>query len=124
MPTNSHPKQSTGFRKEGHGPTSEPAREPGLEPASSSAPESRAERVRRHGRQVRLYTGAAVFVALLVVLIVLISANTRTVKLDWAVGSTHASLVWIILASAVIGWLLGITTAVVFRYRTRQPRSR
>jgi uncharacterized integral membrane protein len=92
--------------------------------ASALTPESRAQRVARRGRRARLYTWAVVFVALLVVLIVLISANTRTVKLDWAVGSTHASLVWIILASAVIGWLLGITTAVVFRYRTRQPRSR
>jgi len=61
-------------------------------------------------------------VALLAVLIVLISANTGKVKLGWAFGSTHASLVWIILAAAVIGWLLGITTAVVFRYRTRRPR--
>jgi uncharacterized integral membrane protein len=92
--------------------------------ASALTPESRAQRFARRGRRARLYTWAVVFVALLVVLIVLISANTRTVKLDWAVGSTHASLVWIILASAVIGWLLGITTAVVFRYRTRQPRSR
>ena len=88
----------------------------------STAPESRAQRLVRHGRRARLYTGAAVFVALLAVLVVLISVNTRSVKLDWAVGSTHASLVWIILAAAVLGWLLGITTAVVFRRRTRQPR--
>ena len=58
-------------------------------------------------------------VALLVVLVVLVAKNTRSVKLDWAIGSTHASLVWIILASAVLGWLLGIATSVVFRYRTR-----
>jgi uncharacterized integral membrane protein len=83
--------------------------------------ESRTERFVRHGRRARLYTGAVVFVALLAVLIVLSSKNTRSVKLDWAVGSTHASLVWIILASAVIGWLLGIATAVVFRHRTRKP---
>jgi hypothetical protein len=38
-------------------------------------------------------------------------------------GSGHASLVWIILASAVLGWLLGIVTSVVFRLRTRR-RSR
>jgi uncharacterized integral membrane protein len=57
--------------------------------------------------------------ALLIVLVVLIAKNTRSVKLDWAVGSTHASLVWIILAAAVLGWLLGIATSVVFRYRTR-----
>jgi uncharacterized integral membrane protein len=104
--------------------TSTQAHEPNPETPPSSAPESRAERVRRHGRRVRLYAGAAVFVTLLVVLIILISVNTRAVKLDWAVGSTRASLVWIILAAAVLGWLLGITTAVVFRYRTRQPRSR
>ena len=58
-------------------------------------------------------------VALLIILVVLIAKNTRSVKLDWAVGSTHASLVWIILAVAVLGWLLGIATSVVFRYRTR-----
>jgi len=57
--------------------------------------------------------------AALVVLILLIAANTRSVKLGWVIGSTHASLVWIILAAAVLGWLLGITTSVVFRYRTR-----
>src|SRR5205807_1967987 len=46
-------------------------------------------------------------VALLIVLIALIAANTGSVRLDWVFGSTHASLVWIILASAVLGWLLG-----------------
>jgi uncharacterized integral membrane protein len=45
------------------------------------------------------------------------------VKLDWVFGSTtHASLVWIILAAAVLGWLLGITTATAFHRRTRRPR--
>jgi hypothetical protein len=34
-------------------------------------------------------------VALLVVLIALVIANTRQVKLSWLVGSGHASLVWI-----------------------------
>lgn len=98
--------------------------EPGPAPAPTSPPESRTERLARHGRRARLYAGATAFVALIAVLIVLISANTRTVELSWAFGSTTASLVWIILAAAVIGWLLGITTAVVFRYRTRRPRHR
>ena len=84
--------------------------------------ESRADRVARHGRRARLYAVAAILVAALVVLIVLISKNTRSVKLDWAFGSTHASLVWIILAAAVLGWLLGISTAVVFHHRTRRRR--
>jgi uncharacterized integral membrane protein len=86
-----------------------------------AALESRRERLLRHGRRVRLYTGAIAFVVLLAGLIVLISVNTRSVKISWAFGSTRASLVWIILAAAVIGWLLGSTTAVVFRHRTRRP---
>lgn len=98
-----------------------PEQPPIPEPASPSPPETRTERLVRHGHRARLYTGAFVFVALLAVLIVLTSKNTRSVKLDWAVGSTHASLVWIILAAAILGWLLGIATAVVFRHRTRRP---
>jgi uncharacterized integral membrane protein len=76
----------------------------------------------RHGRRAGLYTWAVLAVAGLVVLIILIAANVRAVKLDWVVGSTHASLVWIILAAAVLGWLLGIATSVLFRFRTRRPR--
>jgi uncharacterized integral membrane protein len=98
-----------------------PTESPGPDPSPPSAAESRTERLFRHGHQARLYTTAGLFVALLAVLIVLISRNTGAVKLDWAVGSTRASLVWIILAAAVIGWLLGITTAVVFSHRTRRP---
>ncbi len=89
--------------------------------STSFSPESRRARLTRQGRRARLYTGAVVFVALLAVLVVLITKNTPSVKLDWAFGSGHASLVWIILAAAVIGWLLGITTAVVFHHRTRRP---
>jgi uncharacterized integral membrane protein len=100
---------------------SAPTPDPGRNETPTPPSESRAERFLRHGRRARLYTGAVVFVALLAVLIVLSSKNTRSVKLDWVVGSTHASVVWIILAAAVIGWLLGIATAVVFRHRTRKP---
>jgi uncharacterized integral membrane protein len=85
--------------------------------------ESRGQQMLRHGRRARLYTWAILTVAVLVVLIVLIAANVRSVKLDWVVGSTHASLIWIILAAAVLGWLLGIATSVLFRYRTRRPLS-
>ena len=81
--------------------------------------ESRGQRVVRHGRRARLYTWVFLLVALLVVLIALI-ADAGEVKLDWVVGSTHASLMWIILATAVIGWLLGIATSVVSVHRTRR----
>ena len=88
----------------------------------TEAVEPRGARLRRHGHRTRLYTLAFSVVALLVVLIALVVANTRPVKLSWVAGSGHASLVWIILASAVLGWLLGIVTSVVFRLRTRRRR--
>jgi uncharacterized integral membrane protein len=64
-----------------------------------------------------------VSIALLVIVIALAVANTRQVKLSWVVGSSHASLVWIILVAALLGWLLGIVTGIVFRLRTRRKRT-
>ena len=55
-----------------------------------------------------------------VILALLVAANARSVKVDWVVGSADASLIWIILAAAVLGWLVGIATTVVFRHRTRR----
>jgi uncharacterized integral membrane protein len=91
--------------------------QPATEPA-----EPRGERLGRHGRRAGLYAWAFGLVALLVVLIALVAANTRQVKLSWVVGSGHASLVWIVLTAAVLGWLLGILTSVLFGLRTRRRR--
>ena len=87
--------------------------------AKTPAVETSRQRTIRHGKRARLYTWAFVLVASLVVLIALIVANTGSVKLDWVVGSTRASLVWIILAAAVLGWLVGVVTVTVVRHRTR-----
>ena len=97
-------------------------------PAQQESPhiegvEPRGERLRRQGHHTGLYALAFSLVALLVVLIALAVANTRQVKLSWVAGTGHASLVWIILVSAVLGWLLGIVTSVVFRLRTRRRRN-
>lgn len=100
----------------------EAAQEPTADRASVTSTEPARERAGRHLRRARLYTWAFAFVALIAVLIVLISANTRSVKISWAFGSTHASLVWIILAAAVVGWLLGLATSTIFRLRTRRRR--
>ena len=91
---------------------------PQPETLTPDPPEGRGDRLRRHG----LYTWAVGLVALLVILIALVVANTRQVKLSWVVGTSHASLVWIILAAAVLGWLLGILTSEVFRLRTQRRR--
>jgi uncharacterized integral membrane protein len=86
--------------------------------------EARIARLRRHGRRTGLYAWAFLLVTLLVVVIALTVANTRQVKVSWVVGTSRASLVWIILAAAVLGWLLGIVTSVVFSLRTRRRRTR
>ena len=82
--------------------------------------EPRGERVRRGTRRAGLYTWAFLLVALLVVLIALAVANTREVEVSWVLGSTRQSLVWIILAASIVGWLAGIVTSVMFRRRTRR----
>jgi uncharacterized integral membrane protein len=92
-------------------------------PGERGAPESRQDSLRRHGRHAWLYAWACAVVALLVILIALIAANTGKVKVSWVLGSTHQSLVWIILATALLGWLLGIATSVFFRFRTRRRNS-
>jgi uncharacterized integral membrane protein len=85
-----------------------------------AAEESRGARARRHGKRARLYAWSVVGVVALVVLIALVAANVRSVKVDWVFGSARASLVWVVLAAAVLGWVLGIATAIVFRFRTRR----
>ena len=89
-------------------------------PSATVPVEPRIERLRRHGHQTGLYAVAIGLVVMLVVLIALVVANTRQVKLSWVIGSGHASLIWILLATAVLGWLLGILTSVLFRFRTRR----
>ena len=87
------------------------------------AVEPLSDRFRRRGHRARLYAWAFGLVTLLVVLIALVVANTRQVKLDWVVGTGHASLVWIILAATALGWLAGMATGALFRLRTRRRRT-
>ena len=91
--------------------------QPDAEPGSA---ESRAHRFARHGHGARLYATVALLVAALVVLVALVVDNTRSVKLSWVFGSGHASLIWIILVSAIVGWLAGIATSILLRRRTRR----
>jgi uncharacterized integral membrane protein len=92
-------------------------------PEQRVAREPRGDSFRRHARRSWLYTWAGALVVLLVILIALVVANTRTVKVSWVFGSTRQSLVWIILVTAILGWLLGIVTSVIFRFRTRRRNS-
>ena len=94
--------------------------DPQTTPEQQGPHESRRDSLLRHGRRTWLYTWLGALVALLVILIALIVANTRTVKVSWVLGSTRQSLVWIILVTAILGWLSGIATSVILRFRTRR----
>jgi uncharacterized integral membrane protein len=100
----------------------EPEAAPGPESPATEPVEGRGERLRRHGHRGGLYASAFVVVALLVVVVALVVANTRQVRVSWVIGHSHASLVWLVLAAAILGWLLGIATSSVFRVRTRRRR--
>ena len=71
------------------------------------------------GSRAGLYARVFVLVALLVVLIALVVANTPgTVELSWVFGSGQVSIVWVIVLSAILGWLAGIVTGALIRHST------
>ena len=78
-------------------------------------------RSRRHAHRARLYAYAIVAVALSAVVVALAASNTAHAKVSWVIGSSHVSLVWMVLAAVVLGWLLGILTAAALHRRTRAP---
>jgi uncharacterized integral membrane protein len=76
--------------------------------------------LRHRAQQVRFYGWTMLLVISLVIIIGLIVDNTHQVKIGWVFGSSHASLVWIILVAAVVGWLAGLATSFVVRRRIRR----
>lgn len=89
---------------------------------SASGGETRSGRFRRKARRTRLHSYAIVSVALVAFLIALAASNTAHVKVSWVFGSSHVSLVWLVLFAAILGWLLGLATSARFHWRTRAPR--
>jgi len=85
--------------------------------------ESRLARSLRYGHRTGLYASLVFGIAGAVFLILLIARNTRAVKLDYVFGSTQARLIWLVVISAITGWVLGIVTAFFIRRRTRWRRS-
>lgn len=90
--------------------------------AASNGTETRAQYFQRKGLRGRLHAYAIATVALVAVLIALAASNTASVKVNWLVGSSHISLVWLVLVTAIVAWLLGLLTSARFNWRTRSPR--
>jgi uncharacterized integral membrane protein len=90
--------------------------------AAANGTETRSERFRRMALRGRLHGYAIAAVALVAVLIALAASNTAQVKVNWLIGSSHISLVWLVLVTAIVGWLLGLIASARFNWRTRAPR--
>lgn len=94
----------------------------GVGSAAGGTTETRAERFRRKAHRGRLYGYAIGAVALVAMLVALGASNTAQVKVSWVFGSSHVSLVWIVLFAAIVGWALGLITGAWLHWRTRSPR--
>jgi uncharacterized integral membrane protein len=90
--------------------------------AAANGTETRAEHFRRKAVRGRLHGYAIGAVALVAVLIALAASNTGQVKVNWLIGNSRVSLVWLVLATAILGWVLGLMASARFHWRTRAPR--
>ena len=98
---------------------SEPEKEAPTAEAPTPQTETRLRRGIRYSHRTGLYVSLVVAIATVVFLILLIARNTRQVKLDYVFGDTRARLVWLVIISAITGWVLGIVTGFLIRRRTR-----
>ena len=113
----------TGPGSNGAPAAGEPGVASGRSPAQmASGGETRGGRFRRKAHRTRLHGYAIAAVALVAYLIALAATNTAHVKVNWVFGSSHVSLVWLVLFTAILGWLLGLATSATFHWRTRAPR--
>jgi uncharacterized integral membrane protein len=101
---------------------SEQGQEKGLEQAIEEE-ETRLQRGLRYGHRTRLYATLVLGIVAIVLLILLIARNTRRVKVDYVFGHSRTALIWLVVVSAIAGWVLGIVTAYLIRRRTRWRRT-
>jgi uncharacterized integral membrane protein len=117
------PDTITGPVTNGAGRAGDPDASP-AQPAAQTATgrETRGGRFRRKAHRTRLHGYAIAAVALVAYLIALAASNTAHVKVNWVFGTSHVSLVWLVLFAAILGWLLGLAATAAFHWRTRAPR--
>ncbi len=92
--------------------------------AAANGVETRGEHFRRKALRGRLHGYGIAAVALVALLVALAASNTTPVRVHWLIGSSRVSLVWLLLATAILSWALGLMASARFHWRTRAPRRR
>ena len=100
-----------------------PEETPEQTPEQRYEDETRWQRGRRYGHRGSLYASLVLGIVATVLLILLIARNTRQVRVDYVFGHANTALIWLVVISAITGWVLGIVTAYLIRRRTRWRRT-
>ncbi len=82
----------------------------------STPPESE----KAHDRQPLLYVSLIALGLLLAYVIAFVIENSGKVSIHWVFGTTHASLIFVILVSLAIGIFLGVLLSQLYRRRRRK----
>jgi uncharacterized integral membrane protein len=65
---------------------------------------------------------AVIALVALIYLVIFVARNGRTVEVDWVFGSTDGPLVFVILASVLLGLVIGAGGLLVWQGRRRRKR--
>lgn len=84
------------------------------------AEETRFRKGVRHANRAGSIFAVVVMIASVIFLILLIARNTRQVRVDYVFGHAQARVVWLIIISALVGWVLGLATSYLVRRRWRR----
>ena len=88
------------------------------EPPDRPLPPDETTPPQRAGRR-HFFTGAVAALAV-VYFVGLIIENRRKVHVDYVFGSGDHRLIWLIVVSGFLGWLLGLATSYQYRRRRRR----
>ena len=73
-----------------------------------------------HEWQPRLYAKILILAAIIAFVVGFVLENGRNVKVRFVFGSSHVSLIWLILLSLALGVLGGVLLSQLYRHRHRR----
>ena len=71
-------------------------------------------------REWRLWLGLGLLALVVAYVIAFVIKNSKSVKIHWVVGSSHSSVIWLIVVSFLIGMAVGVLLSWLYRRRRRR----